>query len=427
MTPETSDDDPFDALSKQAASYLTGPEQSLVYQCFGLAVSYEGAGSAVVAELVGLYIEAAAFVARLRMGPQFLGAQLLYLPVSAGLIDSSLRSLPPSLATDAVRAALGSLLEIGAILDQFLPWNRPLGERVLQGRIARDTADALVPIARRASDVEDALLLRALLLHGAPEIPVLKAAERLVILERTQEVPPFELPVRRLLARESLTVHAVALEILGVHALQARLEDAAFSTLAPEAYAALAAELREGRAQREQALDLFGGTIRKLMEDGGVKATVTWRAKHVYGVFLKKERTGQTLDTINDTLGVRIIVSTVTECYQVLALALSTWEPVAGIYERGFCRDWIAKPKPNGYESIHTTVWWVEGGRRRQVEIQIRTQEMHANAEYGVAAHWAYKGGVPVRAGSDKYKEYIRMMGQARQELEARVREEKAR
>ena len=276
-------------------------------------------------------------------------------------------------------------------------------------------------------------IARKLFFQAVPEIPVIKAVERLHLLENTEILlPTVQLmlaqgaldgsdefkntddglsKVRFMLAQEALDVHAQALESLGVHSLKGRLEDCAFKVLSPNRYQSIVNDLDEWRETRENFVRRAVSTLKKVLSRAGIQAEVTGRPKHVYSLYLKQDRTGQPIRKINDNLGLRVLVESEEQCYQALDILHRLWKPVPGVYEEGLFRDWIAHAKPNGYQSIHTTVFHKE--EQRSLEVQIRTKEMHRTAEYGVAAHWVYKKG-----GNKAYSHYVEILADRRRRLE---------
>jgi len=192
------------------------------------------------------------------------------------------------------------------------------------------------------------------------------------------------------LAKETLAVHAPLANRLGIWQFKWQLEDASFRLLAPEAYAELTRALAETHERREAFIALTVDLLRKKLAEEQVAAEVTGRPKHVYSIQKKMQRKHVSFEQVHDISAVRVITDRVQDCYAVLGLVHSMWTPVPHEFD-----DYIAMPKGNGYQSLHTAVVGPEG---RVVEVQIRTREMHRLAELGVAAHWAYKEGRKIGA-----------------------------
>ena len=202
----------------------------------------------------------------------------------------------------------------------------------------------------------------------------------------------------RALAEESMQVFAPLANRLGIWQIKWELEDLAFRFLEPEPYRQVAALLDEKRVEREQGVEVFRAELSELLGSAGLKAEVQGRPKHLYSIWKKMRGKGLDFARVFDIRAMRVIVADVPACYAVLARVHERYAPVPGEFD-----DYIARPKPNGYQSLHTVVMDAEG---RPVEIQIRTRAMHEHAEHGVAAHWAYKeagskGYAGVSAGSD--------------------------
>jgi GTP pyrophosphokinase len=185
------------------------------------------------------------------------------------------------------------------------------------------------------------------------------------------------------LARESLEVFAPLANRLGIWPIKWELEDLAFRFLQPRDYHRIAALMDGKRAQREAAIVAARQRLAGQLAEAGLKADVQGRPKHLYSVWRKMQGKGLDFDRIYDLRALRIVVDDVAACYAALALVHERYAPVPGEFD-----DYIAKPKPNGYQSLHTVVRGDDGAA---LEVQIRTRAMHERAEHGVAAHWAYK------------------------------------
>ncbi len=230
---------------------------------------------------------------------------------------------------------------------------------------------------------EQAENLRKMFLAMAQDIRVIliKLADRLHNM-RTLEALPAE--KRREIAQETLDVFAPLAHRLGIFRFKWELEDLAFRHLEPEAYQDLARRIPMKRREREELARGLMETLRQRLAEAGIRADVQGRAKHLYSIYGKMRR-GRDLGEIYDLLAVRVIVDTIKDCYAVLGIVHALWKPIPGRF-----KDYIATPKSNMYQSLHTTV---VGPMGEPFEIQIRTWDMHRTAEYGIAAHWRYKEG----------------------------------
>lgn len=187
------------------------------------------------------------------------------------------------------------------------------------------------------------------------------------------------------MASETLDIYAPLAGRLGISQIKCELEDLCLKYLDPEAYETLVYSIRERLSERKEFVNKIVEEIRELMQAGGVEGEVFGRPKHFYSIYKKMKNKGKTLDQIYDLTAVRVIVKNVRECYTVLGAIHEKWKPIPGRI-----KDYIATPKPNKYQSLHTTVMTRFG---QPFEIQIRTEEMHHIAEFGIAAHWKYKEG----------------------------------
>lgn len=185
------------------------------------------------------------------------------------------------------------------------------------------------------------------------------------------------------IARETLDIYAPLANRLGIGWLKSELEDLAFKYLDPVEHAALTQRIQSKVKEREKFIQEVVDLLRGRLDEAGIPGEIYGRIKHVYSVARKMKEQELGFDQVTDLIAFRIIVDDVAQCYESLGLVHALWKPVPGKF-----KDYVAIPKPNGYQSLHTTV---VGPRGERIEVQIRTREMHAVAEKGVAAHWAYK------------------------------------
>lgn len=234
---------------------------------------------------------------------------------------------------------------------------------------------------------------------------VIKLADRLHNMQTLKYLPAQKIKETSLETRE---IFAPLAHRIGMWKLKWELEDLAFKYLEPEKYQEIQSKVSETREAREEYIEKFVVQLEHVLEKVSIKANVYGRPKHLFSIYHKMVDQNLEFDEIYDLTAVRVIVESVRDCYGVLGLVHATWKPIPGRF-----RDYIAVPKSNGYQSLHTTVIGDEG---RPVEVQIRTFEMHRVAEYGVAAHWVYKESDTDRS-FDKKMSWIRQMLETQTEL----------
>ncbi len=188
-------------------------------------------------------------------------------------------------------------------------------------------------------------------------------------------------------AKETLEVYAPIAHRLGIHSIKWELEDLAFATLYPRKYAEIERMVNERRADRELFVAEAGRMLLDELDKVGVRAQIAGRAKHFYSIFEKMTRRGKEFNEIYDLTAMRVRVESDKDCYGAIGVIHALWKPMPGRF-----KDYVAMPKSNGYQSLHTTVIGPQG---KPLEIQVRTHRMHQTAEFGVAAHWLYKDGKP--------------------------------
>ncbi|WP_067707563.1 MULTISPECIES: GTP diphosphokinase [unclassified Erwinia] len=211
---------------------------------------------------------------------------------------------------------------------------------------------------------------------------VIKLAERIAHLREVKDAPEDE---RVLAAKECTNIYAPLANRLGIGQLKWELEDFCFRYLHPDEYKHIAKLLHERRIDREDYIDTFVGSLRTEIVKEGVKAEVYGRPKHIYSIWRKMQKKALTFDELFDVRAVRIVAERLQDCYGALGIVHTLYRHLPSEFD-----DYVANPKPNGYQSIHTVVLGPQG---KTVEIQIRTRQMHEDAELGVAAHWKYKEG----------------------------------
>ncbi len=214
------------------------------------------------------------------------------------------------------------------------------------------------------------------------------------------------------IAKETLEIYAPLAHRLGIYQVKRELEDLSFKVLDPEMFEEIKQRVRKKLPEREQIISNALEALTERLKKDKVEATLKGRPKHFYSIYEKMQRKNIALDQLYDLLALRVIVKTVAECYQVLGIVHTMWKPIPGQFD-----DYIANPKRNMYQSLHTTVVGPDG---EPLEIQIRTWEMHYYAEYGIAAHWNYKeGGIKTDVMDEQLTWIRRTLEEAKQGDEA--------
>lgn len=244
-------------------------------------------------------------------------------------------------------------------------------------------------IKPRKRDLVSETLRKTFLAMGEDvRVVLIKLADRLHNMRTLGHMPEEK---RKRIAKETLDIFAPLANRLGIWQIKWELEDLGFRHLNPEKYKEIADQLQEKRPDREAQIEVIKENLAQLLEKNHIKVEISGRPKHIYSIFKKMNQKGKPFDLVRDVRGVRLIVPDTPSCYAALGVIHTHWRPIPGEFD-----DYIAAPKDNFYQSLHTAVIYDD---KRPLEVQIRTQEMHQSAEYGIASHWRYKEG---GRGSDK-------------------------
>jgi GTP pyrophosphokinase len=319
----------------------------------------------------------------------------------AGIL-SEMKLDVPSVATgllhDTIEDTLATYDEIGQIF----------------GKEIADLVDGVTKLGKvkfASKEARQAENFRKMLMAMAKDIRVIlvKLADRLHNMRTLEHLPPEK---QAKISQETLDIYAPLANRLGIHWLKSDLEDLSFKYTRPEEYGKLAGAVAKRRKEREKYIEEVKREIAlKLNKHGFENFKVYGRAKHLYSIHKKLEARGVELDQVYDLLAFRVITGSIRECYEVLGIIHSIWKPIMGRF-----KDFIAMPKANLYQSLHTTVI---GPRGERVEIQIRTDEMHHVAEHGVAAHWRYKEkGAQVDPRDEQKFGWVRKMMDVHKEID---------
>ena len=256
-----------------------------------------------------------------------------------------------------------------------------------------------LPFGSRIEHQAESLRKMVLAMSKDIRVILIKLADR---LHNMRTLEPLREEKRRLIARETLDIYAPIAHRLGIYWMKAELEDLALRYLERDAYQDLAARIAKKRQEREKDINEVIGILQRKLTEGGIRAEIIGRPKHFYSIYRKMCDQHKEFDEIYDLTAVRVITESVTDCYGSLGIIHSLWKPIPGRF-----KDFIAMPKSNMYQSLHTTVIGPVG---EPVETQIRTREMHKTAGEGIAAHWVYKEGKAALDQTDKGFAWIRQL-----------------
>ena len=326
--------------------------------------------------------EIAAIVDSLGLSPKLLAAVHVYPLVRDNLTDIN------TLENNELRSLSRTVID----LVQLGRFSLPSGWRPGEALAARQSEALRKMLLAVVSDVR---------------LVLVRIAEQLYRLRKAKKATRDE---QRAIAVETREIYAALANRLGVWQLKWELEDLAFRYLDPETYMEIATALNEKRTERESFIERVKSTLQAELEVQGVKAEISGRPKHIFSIWRKMQRKDRGLESLYDIRAVRVLVDDVKDCYAALGTVHNLWSYLPGEFD-----DYIANPKDNDYQSLHTAVIGPEG---KTVEVQIRSHDMHRQAELGVAAHWRYKEGGGSVAAFDQKIRFLRQLLEPTSEAE---------
>ena len=365
MAPSTAAEEKYQALLAAVRTHHPKVDVAVLQRAFGAvrAQQLQPSGDGPQAPLLHA-LEAAQRLADMRLDPEAVVASLL------------VAAAPAQGAAEVAQQRA----DYGAQVVDLLEGVRRLAG-IRWDRIEEESAESL-----RKMFLAMARDIRVVLIVLAWRVPLMRAL-------RDSALPDED---KRRLASETLEVFAPLANRLGIWQIKWALEDWSLRVLQPQTFHELTQCLAERREEREAFIEEVMGILREKLAAAGIEATIKGRPKHIYSIYKKMERKALLFENVYDVSAVRVVTDAVESCYAVLGLVHASWTPVAGEFD-----DYIACPKANGYQSLHTAV---VGPRGKPFEVQIRTRQMHQFAEHGVAAHWAYKENKKADGTHEKFR-----------------------
>ena len=319
-------------------------------------------------------------------------------PVAVADLLADLRLDPQTL----IAAILHDVIEDTPTLKEEI--NRRFGQEVAE---LVDGVSKLDQIQFKSREEAQAESFRKMLLAMVRDIRVImvKLADRTHNMRTLGAMPPAK---RRTVARETLDIYAPIAHRLGMHAIKTELEDLGFRSLYPRRYRVIESAVRRAKGNQKQFVGRISEALRTALDKAYIQARIEGREKDPYSIYQKMRRKKVALNEIVDVYGFRIVVDSADTCYRTLGNVHGVYKPMPGRF-----KDYIAIPRANGYQSLHTTLFGPNG---MPIEVQIRTEDMHKVAESGIAAHWQYKAGeAGERAHSDRAREWLQQLVEIQQ------------
>ncbi len=335
--------------------------------------------------------------------------------IVAGLLHDTVEDTNVSL--DEIKKEFGS--EVGKLVDGVTKLtNLPgitRGDRELELPLNKTRSNAaqqdekeLKQQKSRRKDLATETLRKTFLAMGEDiRVIIIKLADRLHNMRTLGFMPE---TARRRIAKETLDIYAPLANRLGIWQMKWELEDLGFRYTQPEKYKDIAEKFAEGGEDREKNIAQIIRRLNKVLEETAISAEISGRSKHIYSIYRKMREKEKPFESVMDLRGVRLIVKDIPACYAALGVIHTHWRPIPNEFD-----DYIAAPKDNFYQSIHTAVLYDD---RKPLEVQIRTPQMHRNAEYGIAAHWLYKEKSPLDQTYEQRINWLRRLMDWRQDVE---------
>ena len=396
----------FNLILEESKKYVPASETNMIIGSYGILMASITPKYGINNPFIYQSLENALYLTHLGIRSEFISCSLLFFPY---IWDKIQNLVFLKQYTDLILTYLDSLFTLSKYFEYDLPWfNEVIGNEI-----------KITPKSNSANEYWEKKNIQQfatafLAIAQKPELAIIKLVNREYLLKNIEKFPITKENYETI-ARQTFTIYSPVAEMLGIWHLKSQLEDHSFKILYPREYKSIANDLQEKLVERKERINRAIAKVYEVLNMESVSAIINGRPKHLYGLFQKNLKTGKTISEINDSLAIRIIVTKVEDCYITLSLLDYHFGMVEGIYEKGKkYRDWIETPKPNQYQSIHTTILFED----KLIEVQIRTQEMHDIAEYGIAAHWLYKKKGLSFNQNRKYSDFIDYISSLRKQYE---------
>ncbi len=389
-------------------------DRELVLRAYRLAEkAHEGQTRASGEPYVTHCLAVAAILAEMRVPPEVVAAALLHDTVEDTWVtlEDLRRDFSDKIAAlvDGV-TKLTQLPRVSRGDQQMEHVDREAEQRQINERRGLPDPDeeaAQIVRSRRYDVVSETLRKTFLAMGEDVNVVLIKLADRLHNMQTLDAMPEAK---RKRIAQETLDIFAPLANRLGIWQMKWELEDLGFRYSQPETYQEIERMLNTRRTQREEEMVAIRKSLERLLAEHKIQAEVSARPKHIFSIYKKMVRKGVPFEMVHDVRGVRIVVPDIPACYATLGVIHTHWRPIPGEFD-----DYIAVPKDNFYRSLHTAVVYDDG---KTLEVQIRTPEMHQNAEYGIAAHWRYKEGSRRDEDYEKRILWLRSLMEWRQDVQ---------
>ncbi len=404
----------IESLLENLPKSYSQADRELVMRAFKVAEqAHKGQRRASGEDYVGHCVAVANILAELRVPPAVVAAGLLHDTVED--TEITLLDIERDFGHEIARLVDGvtKLTQLPRVSrgDQRLEDEEIDEERRLiaerRGIPDPDTEVELITRSRRYDLVSETLRKTFLAMGEDVRVVLIKLADRLHNMRTLGHMPKNK---QRIIAQQTMDIFAPLANRLGIWQIKWELEDLAFRYIDPKVYKEIAENLAERRTDREREMQWITNKLGTILSDAGIEAELYGRPKHIYSIYSKMVRKGVPFDMVYDIRGIRIIVADIPACYATLGVLHTHWRPIPNEFD-----DYIAVPKDNFYQSLHTSVVFDDA---KTLELQIRTQEMDQNAEYRIAAHWRYKEGSERDDDYERRILWLRSLMEWRQDVE---------